>query len=322
MVGLFIGAILIVVLFLILGMSFFLYNKAFGSRFECDPLVKYYTAEEFGLEERSVDFYCKKIKLKGYFYSYTKTNSNKIVIFCHGMWSSHKAYIQDIEYLCRNGFQVFTYDCIGTDESEGKSIGCLSNGVKSLDAAVNYIKDLNAYSEISCVGHSWGGYSVLGISKLHEDIKSIVAISPFYSIPKQLQGMLPKALWIFIPFVWLFEVLRCGAYALGSVKKGLNNYRGKILIVHSMDDPMVKYETSTKRMEKSCKNSGVSFLIVEDKLHNPQYTKQSVVLLKEYSLKLRGLAKEEADNLKRNTDFHALGKLDSEVMNKIVNFIK
>ena len=36
-----------------------------------------------------------------------------ILVFSHGMFANHEAYLQDIEYLAKNGYKVIGFDYFG-----------------------------------------------------------------------------------------------------------------------------------------------------------------------------------------------------------------
>lgn len=300
-----------------------LHTKLFGRRYTPDPLIRYYTREEFGLSAAAVEFPCGKYSLKGFIYSYDNALTDKLIVFAHGMWSSTRAYMQDIEYLCRKGYRVLGFDYTGTDLSEGKRLKGLAQGVRSLSAALNYIQSQPEYHNVKIyvVGHSWGGFSTLNVVKYHPEVEGIVALAPFVSIPKVLKGMLPKGLYWMIPFVLAVEFIHCGKTAFVNAQRSLRSYPGKVLIIHSEDDPMVSYAYNTAELKKKCLNPRISYYITAGKRHNPQYTAEAVQALQEYSLRLQGLSPQEAEEFKKNTDYHELGRLDCEVMDRIVDFI-
>lgn len=320
MIGYYILAVIALILIIIYIGAYRFHSTIFGKRFDVDPKVRYYTKEEFNLNSIDVEFNCGKEMLKGSIYSYDNPKTNRIIVYAHGMWSSTKAYIQDIEYLCRNGYLVFGFDYIGTDSSTGKSIGALSNGLKSLDYAIRFIKEKYKDYDIYLVGHSWGAHNSINVTKYHTDIKCVVAISPFVTLKRLLKGMIPKCLWWMTGFIKLVEFFKAGKYALSNSKKALKKFKGKSLVIHSKDDHMVNYKLNTYYLEKTC--TSTSFLILDGHQHNPNYTKDAVIELANYLKKLRSLPVDEQDSFKEETNFHALGELDLNVMNKIVEFIE
>lgn len=322
-IGIILGiALLLCVLFF--GAAYKLHKKVFGKRFEPDPLVKYFTKEEFNLHGEAVSFLCGKSVLHGAVYSYNPVYMDRIIVYAHGMWSSTRAYMQDIAYLCHAGYRVLGFDYTGTDTSEGKSIRGLAQGLKSMDSAISFLKSSDEYKNcgILVVGHSWGGFIASAIVKYHPDVMRIVAIAPFVSIPQVLKGMLPKKLWWTIPFVWFVEFVQCGGYALCDVRKILASYSGKALIFHSEDDDMVKYQYNTALLQKECRNGNVIYSIENGKGHHPHYSLEAVLALKAYSEQAAALPKDQLAEFQKRTDYHKLGELDREVMEKIVAFLK
>ena len=79
------------------------------------------------------------------------------------MLSDQNSYLQDIEYFCRNNYQVFGFDYIGVSSSTGKNIKGLGNSLKSLDIVISYLKLNYPNKDIYVVGHSWGGYATTNI---------------------------------------------------------------------------------------------------------------------------------------------------------------
>ena len=87
--------------------------------------------------------------------------SSKMVIFAHGFGNGHHRYLEVINYIAKNGFQVFSYDATSFDESEGEGIKGFPQGVVDVISAIYYVKSIGYKEEdIILVGHSWGAYSI------------------------------------------------------------------------------------------------------------------------------------------------------------------
>ena len=82
---------------------------------------------------------------------------------------------------------------------------------------------------------------------------------------------------------------------------------------------MVKYEANTVPLMKECKNA--KFLISENKYHNPDYSDDALKIMVNFYKEIKGKTAEEANEIKKRTDFIAMGKLDDEVMNSIISFL-
>ncbi len=292
----------------------------FGRRFNPDPLVKFYTKEEFGLQSENAEFKCGKDTLRGAFYFLPGFNEEKIVIFCHGMWSTHKSYMQDIGWLCKAGFKVFAFDYTGTDISDGKNIVGMANSLRCANAAVNFIKSQCPAKSICVVGHSWGAFAASNIGKYHADIKAVVAMAPVLSLRNSFSSLLHGASRVLVPFMLLADFTCCGKFSFANAVKTQKKFTGKCMVIASVDDHMVNYERNALALSKAV--PAVKLLTVENRMHNPNYTRQAVALLAEYSKKSQQLKGEELKAYKQSVDFHKLGELDDAVMEKIADFLR
>lgn len=303
------------------------YKKMFGYRFSHDPLITTYTPEGLGLEKREVEIELKGDMIRGGLYSRRGANADKsiLVVLCHGMWGSHLSYMQEIGYLCDAGLEVLAFDYIGTSLSDGESLGGFGQSLRCLDRVIDYVKEDGELSgrKLWVYGHSWGGYAASNIVKLHPDITGIVAISPAASFDAVAKSVLPRGAHFLIPTVRLVEWMKMGKYANQSAVKSLRGYKGRALFIHSVDDPMCPYATTTGAIRSAFDGENFSYVILEDKEHNPQYTYEGLALKRAYFDKLNRLSTDaERDEHKRSTDFLSMGALDSEIMDKAVNAIK
>ena len=66
----------------------------------------------------------------------------------------------------------------------------------------------------------------------------------------------------------------------------------------------------------------IESIISDNKYHNPNYSDKAISIMLEYSTKTKELKNEELKNYKKNFDYHTMGELDNEVMDKIILFLK
>ena len=163
-----------------------IYKKKLIRRLDGDGSVFYFGKEDFpGLCADDVSFLGDKgQRLYGHFYFRGDKRYDRLIILDHGMGCGHVSYMREIDEITRRGYTVFTYDHTGTRESEGESIGGLTQSLVDLDYALCVIKSLDEYkgADLSVIGHSWGGFSCANISALHPEISHAVVLSPFISI--------------------------------------------------------------------------------------------------------------------------------------------
>lgn len=308
-------------------LALFISKKMFGYRFSHDPLVITYSPEKLGLESVPLEVELGGETVRGAIYSKCskEKNSDVIVIVCHGMWSSHRSYMQDIGYICDAGYEVIGFDYIGTSLSDGKCLGGFGQSLRCLDAVVRYVKSSEELSKRKIVvyGHSWGGYAATNIVKFHPDIAAVIAVAPATSFEAVAKNMFPRAIHFILPAAKLTDRIRMGKFANQRADKSLEGYSGRVLIIHSEDDPMCPYRSTTGIVKEKFTDDNFTYISVADKGHNPHYTYAGLSLLREYSKTVSSLkTDEEKRNYKKSTDFLAMGELDPDIMDGVVDEIK
>ena len=156
--------------------------------------IFYFTPAHFpGLAAHPYSFKSHKgYDLKGFFYCHDNPAPGKLVVFDHGMGNGHRAYMREIETLCRAGFLVYSYDHSGCMASGGQHIGGFAQSLADLDDCIKALKHDQALAdrEIYVVGHSWGGFSTMNIGAIHPEVKKIVSMSGFVSVERVVKQML------------------------------------------------------------------------------------------------------------------------------------
>ena len=306
------------VILLLFTLAFLSDKLAFGSRTDKNPLLKYFTAEDFGLSAQPVTL---PKGLNGLIYG--KDNipqKNKLIIFCHGMGPGHIAYTTEIAYFCNFGYSVLAVDSRGCNLSEGKSMKGMYSGVQTAVSAIDFAKE-NGYEDITLVGHSWGAYSALCASAKRK-VKRVVAISapntPAGTLAEGAQNMgaLPRPLIAVIrPFWWLINLFKYGAKGNSSASRCARKNKTPTLLIHGDKDKVVALKKSAFG---KADGKHITKLLANGKAHNPYNTENAEIKLAELS-----------ENLKKNRfaeimkfDFKAATEEDEEVMQTIVNFIE
>lgn len=250
---------------------------AFGRR--VGKANKHMVLEEFpDMITHPVKFKSGKNNLAGYFAvgkDVDEKDYKAVMIVAHGIGCSRASYINRYDYFARKGYIVFAYDCTGTCESEGKGIQGLVQSQVDLDSAINYIsgiEELKGY-KIFVYGHSWGGYATATElnSKTAEKLTAVATLSGFDDIwgicEYQIAKYATKIVVLTKPWVYLYYILRYGKRALYTGIGGVSKFHGPVLVMHSKDDPTVKFENSIAIHEDKNKNPQAKFVIFEDRGH-------------------------------------------------------
>ena len=249
-----------------------IYCKNFIQRFDKDDGIPYYSKDDFiGLKcEENTFNNSLDIEVHYFFYNYENYKKDKLIIFCPGIGPGHTAYLREIELLCKKGYRVLTLDYVGCGSSKGESLLSINEPTRDVIELINL---LHFDEEIILIGHSLGGYTSLNVINLLPQIKKAVIISGFVNIINELRGYVKFK--ILAKKAQRFEEKINPEYADIDNLTYLEKTTDKLLFIHSNDDQMVSYFYNTYRIEK-LNNPNLSFKIVKDKKHNPQYSKEAL----------------------------------------------
>jgi pimeloyl-ACP methyl ester carboxylesterase len=309
-----------------------LYRKNLFSRSDRAYDIRFFTSEDFpGLREIPYSFVSSKgDKLVGAFYNYKGYKKGHLVIFDHGMsQGGHRAYMREIETLCRGGYLVFSYDHTGCCDSEGASTGGFSQSLSDLDACITAMKkhpDLKGF-DISVIGHSWGAYSCLNIGAYHPDVKHVIAMSGFISVRDMHKQLFPGFASFFRGCVWSLEAESNPDYAPASAVEAFKRTDAALLFIHSADDKIVKAKNHFLKLKAALHNrKNTKFLLLNGRGHNPNYTYDAVKYLGEFFADLtarRGAGALNTDKACADFideyDFYRMTAQDPEVWKEIFN---
>lgn len=327
--------------------------SVFGKRCNKNPLLKYFTAKDFGLTAEDVTVNCGKTALCGHIYrnesasaqnfacqnlagqnmagqiNQNSANQNlkqKLIIFAHGMGPGQAAYTTEIAYFCSLGYTVLALDSKGCNLSKGKNIGGMYQGAKTVIAAIDYAaRDKNLKTlPVALVGHSWGGYSVLCASAKRK-VEKVVAISAPKSPVKTIINAAPKAAKPLVvalsPFWFVINIFKFGFSGNANAANCAKKSGAKTLIIHGENDAVVPPQ---KGAYGACKGKNVTKILVKEKLHNPYNTASAEAELARLTQKLaalKALSEEEKTEFFSNFNYKAATEEDEEVMRTIAEFI-
>lgn len=305
-----------------IGTSF--HNKIFGMRCDKRPGISYLNHTDFdGLQMQPFSFQNREGNtLRGGLYFYENHDKQPLVVFFHGMGGGYLAYMAEIEYLCRGGYRVISYDYTGTFSSDGDSLGGFCQSLSDGDDALTYIKNTFPGEPLFIMGHSWGGYTAGCMVNLHPDVKKAVLLAPPVSMS---QVFLQKSPIKMIANAMIaVEKKKYPAYWDQSVLRDFSKGRDtQVLVIQSTDDQMVDYEKNFKVLQQQVLFDNVQFVTVENKKHNPTYTVEALAYMAEYFKKLHSVKDErEIATLEKTAQWRKMCELDRNVMDQILAFLE
>lgn len=286
----------------------------------------YFSKKDFdGLNAVPYSFLSSKgDKLMGNFYYYDNPIQNRLIVFDHGFFGGHLSYMKEIEMLCRHGYLVFSYDHTGCMESEGESANGLGQSLSDLNDCFNALKKeekLKDY-DFSVMGHSWGGFSTLNISALHPEISHVVVMSGFISVEVMLSQFMPS--FLSKPLIKIEKKYNPESLKYNAVET-LSKTKAKVLLIYSDNDPAVKSAVHFDALKKGLEGKeNIKLMLVSDKGHNPNYTKEAVKALAEYTKEVNSKRKElttaESKRAFRDSfDWEKITEQDESVWAEIFN---
>jgi len=295
--------------------------------------IFYFGPEHFpGLRAEPYDFKSRKgHDLKGFFYCYENPIPNQLVVIDHGMGNGHRAYMREIETLCKAGFLVYSYDHTGCMASGGKHIGGFAQSLADLDDCIKHLKRQEALAdrEICVVGHSWGGFSTMNIGAIHPEVKKIVSMSGFVSVERIVKQSLGP-LKAYAPAIVAAEQRENPRHARYNALESLEKTKAQVLLIYSGDDKTVlKSEHYDPLYIKFCDSDHVKFLLLNGKNHNPTYENESVIYKDDFFAQFqKALKKGQLETTEAREAFFGrfdwwfMTRQDMEVWDQITNFLK
>ena len=295
----------------------------------CDDTetVFYFSPEDFsGLRAEPYSFKASAgHTLQGYVYGYENSIPGRLIVFDHGFGGGHRAYMKEIETLCRHGYTVFAYDHTGCMESGGDSPNGFSQSLCDLNDCITAIKNDPRFGglDISVMGHSWGAFSTLNISALHPEISHIVAMCGFVSVEEIVGTFFSGLLKGYRKAVLDLEKSSNPVFSEYNAVESLRNSSVKALLIYSEDDKMCKRVHYDVLKAGLGDKENVKFLFVNNKGHNPNYTEEAVKYLNEFSAARAKLAKnkkataEEKAAFVASYDWKRMTEQDEEIWKRI-----
>ena len=311
-----------------------IYKSNIFVRYDNPHGIFYFGPGDFpGLKSHAYDFKANAgHDLKGFFYHYDEPIPGRLLVFDHGMGNGHRAYMREIEMLCKAGFLVYSYDHTGCMASGGESCGGFAQSLSDLDCCIRALKKEDALKDrkIAVMGHSWGGFSTMNISALHPEITHVVSMSGFVSVQLMLEQSFAGLLQGYRPGILELERRTNPRYGDFDARESLKSTNAKVLLIYSADDKIVHKAVHFDALQQALAGAEhVRFLLVDGKNHNPGYGDDAVVykdtFFAEYN---KAVKKKLLETLQQQKEFMArydwlrMTKQDEKVWNEIITHLK
>ncbi len=308
-----------------------IYKSMMFARYDDLGVVKYFSYKDFpGL---NADPYTFRSSLghtmQGYFYWYEGANTERTVIFEHGLGGGHRSYMKEIQKLCSAGYRVFAYDHTGCMESGGEGARGFSQSLHDLDDCLKALKSDKSIntSDISVIGHSWGGFSALNIPAIHSDVKKIAVLCGFVSVEKMIGQNFHGILKGYRKNILKLEKESNPDYWYYDSVNTLKNSDVKALLIYSDNDPIVHKKIHYDALFSALNGKeNIKFMLVSGKGHNPNYTADAVlylnVLAQRTKKEMKMLnTKQKKEIFKNSFDWDRMTAQDEKVWENILGFL-
>ncbi|MBQ8394283.1 MAG: alpha/beta fold hydrolase [Clostridia bacterium] len=187
-----------------------------------------------------------KYKLKGYYYEAAQAKG--LVVVVHGFKSGSDDYLPITQALVEGGYNVFSYDCTGTYDSEGDSNIGMCQSLVDLDRTIAYIQKTEPYASqpLFLLGHSWGGYAASSVLALKSGIRSAALFAPMnngYTIMVEKgEQYVGKLALTSKPVFSAYQRILFRSYVNYNGVKGINSVDIPVLIAQGIDDKTITYD--------------------------------------------------------------------------------
>ncbi|MBR2343120.1 MAG: alpha/beta fold hydrolase [Clostridia bacterium] len=309
-----------------------MYRAMAYNRCDDNGTAYYFSAADFeGLRSEPFEFTASAgHKLVGALYFYDGFDPGRLIVFDHGFGGGHLSYMKEIELLCRHGYRVLAYDHTGCMKSGGEGAGGMAQSLSDLNDCIGAVKSDPSLGglDISVVGHSWGGFSTLNITALHEGISHIVVLSGFVSVELLVNSYFSGLLSPYRKPIMAIERESNPRFVNYSALDTLKNTEAKALLIYSDDDKMcrpVHYEILRSALSDK---PNIAFRLERGKGHNPNYTRDGVKYLGEYISAKNRLTKKGRLNTQKEKaafvasfDWNRMTAQDGDVWAEIFAFL-
>lgn len=295
-------------------------KKMMPSRHNGAKVLKFFTEKDYTeLNAVPFSFKCGKNTLRGFKYSYGEPPYKAALILFHGIGAGHYAYESEIRYFAHKGYLVYAYDnscCVLSDGEGWWNLASSMVDQKAFFAWLETDEDAKGLPRYA-IGHSWGGFTVLGALRPEYNIDKVCCISGFGKVADVMATNMPKYR-LLRPLFAEMTYLNFGKLGGMNYYKLVRDTDKPVLMFHGDKDEIVHYKDHFLKCKKIAgKNPHVTFVTCPGRRHNPYLTKEG----EDYYLKLvdDGVVTGVAPVIPE-IDYDLLTQCDPELHERILKF--
>jgi len=215
---------------------------------------------DYNMEYQDITFKSADgINLKGWWLPVE--NSSSCVIFSHAYGFNRSSMPFDVfslvKYIQHLGFNVLLYDLRNSGESEGTKTTLAHKEQYDVLGAIEFSKTEKSMKRIVLMGWSMGASASLLAGCISQDVKEIVADSPFSDLDSYLMDSfeywtkLPKFVGKLGSYMMKMNPFEFKPHEVKPIEIIKNAQDKRIYIIHAKDDQAISCKESEK-MKNSC----------------------------------------------------------------------
>ena len=308
-----------------------LYEKFFGHRIDTRTHALVPSFQDFPeLKRKPIEITSDREQLlRGFIYSKQAESVHLgLVIIAPGFGAISEDYLEVIASFASEGFSVLSYNNTGCFSSEGKSVRGLPQASLDLLATINYVKDSQELNHLPLFiyGHNWGGYAACAILNNETRIDGLAVLAGFNLtsdlIFEHLKGEYGNWARFLQPYLAFYEFAKFGPIASKTAINGINNFQGKVLLVHGSEDEAINLDGSTL--------APLTVIAIPKSDHDLIFSDDALQYIKNKNLELEHLLKIYGDmnrlpgivqsNFYKSIDKIKARELNREVMTGTIDF--
>ncbi|MBS3176884.1 alpha/beta fold hydrolase [Candidatus Woesearchaeota archaeon] len=195
-----------------------------------------------------------------------QNSKSSAVILCHGFKADkNTGFLPELaKKIAGEGHTVLRFDFSGSGESEGNFENTtVTQQIKDLEAAVQFMKEKKKMKKIVIIGHSLGGMVTLLFSQNHPEIKAVVTIAPPFDYTKPRKALPELSQWKKYGFAYVQssfskKLLRINYdfyedVLTHDIKRAVKNRKMPLLILQGTADTSVQMD-ETEALYKTASN--------------------------------------------------------------------